>query len=140
MVRASFPFVASCAVIVGCTDQDSPTVDGGADATADADGGAAMEAGVPRDAAEASVSACTNESGRRCAECHKTGECRAIDNPCNEDSKCNAAENAYFSCLCFAKVGTGAAVTCDDNFKAQGGAKADPVIDCLRTNCTTQCY
>lgn len=95
-------------------------------------------------AADTGASTCTAETGAACGTCHKGDKsitaCSTVDNSCNDDTTCNAAENAWFSCLCFAKGDAAASTKCDDTFKTNGGSNAATVVTCLRGACTGTCY
>jgi hypothetical protein len=74
-----------------------------------------------------------------CETCVSASECHVIDNPCNDDSVCNAAQNAWKTCLlCDAKQLGKPAADCDATYNS-ASSKAAAVIACTRDKCP-QCY
>lgn len=125
------------------TTEPGPAADASAGDSAASDG-SVPDTGSPdaasTDAGSDAPSTCTEATAKPCSDCLKATDCRTIDNDCNDDTTCNAAENAWYACLCFARAGTGTTATCDSTFTTSGGSKASVVVQCMRDKCLTACF
>jgi hypothetical protein len=139
-LRKLSPFASLLLMMLGgaCSSSTTDPVPA-ADASAATQGDAAS---TPVDAGtDAPVVACTAATAKPCDDCLQAGECHVTDNDCNDDPTCNAAENAWFICLCQARAGNGTTASCDSTFTTNGGgAKASVVVQCMRSKCAAVCF
>ncbi|HVU00685.1 MAG TPA: hypothetical protein VHE30_03005 [Polyangiaceae bacterium] len=84
------------------------------------------------------TTSCDTQACEDCFRAAASGDCAAVDNPCNDDSSCDPKEQTWIGCICRANGDGTATAACDATFQSAHSTAPD-IISCARASCTA-CY